>query len=41
MGSVAFLADLAIAVVSMFIHSASEDLMDYPVVFAVYAEDDL
>jgi len=41
MGSVAFLAGLAIAVGSTFIHSASEDLMDNPVVFAVYAEDDL
>jgi hypothetical protein len=41
MGSVAFLAGLAIAVVSTFFHSASEDLMDNPVVFAVYAEDDL
>jgi hypothetical protein len=40
-GSVAFLAGLAIAVVSTFFHSASEDLMDNPVVFAVYAEDDL
>ena len=41
MGSVAFLVGLAIAVVSTLIHSASEDLMDNPVVFAVYAEDDL
>ena len=42
MGSVAFLAGLAIAIVSTFVfHPASEDLMDNPVVFAVYAEDDL
>jgi hypothetical protein len=42
MGSVAFLAGLAIAIVSTFgFHPTSEDLMDNPVVFAVYAEDDL
>jgi hypothetical protein len=42
MGSVAFLAGLAIAVVSTFVfHPTSEDLMDNPVVFAMYAEDDL
>jgi hypothetical protein len=42
MGSVAFLAGLAIAVVSTFVfHPTSEDLMDNPVVFAIYAEDDL
>ena len=42
MGSVAFLAGLAIAVVSTFVfHPTSEDLMNNPVVFAVYAEDDL
>ncbi|MDQ3853349.1 MAG: DUF4386 family protein [Thermoproteota archaeon] len=41
MGSVAFLAGLVIAIVSTYIHSDSEDLMDNQVVFAVYAEDDL
>ena len=42
MGSVAFLAGLVIAIVSTFgFHPTSEDLMDNPVVFAVYAEDDL
>ncbi len=42
MGSVAFLAGLIIAIVSTFgFHPTSEDLMDNPVVFAVYAEDDL
>ena len=41
MGSIAFLAGLVIAIVSTYIHSDSEDLMDNPVVFAVYAEDDL
>jgi hypothetical protein len=42
MESVAFLAGLAIAVVSTFgFHPTSEDLMDNPVVFTVYAEDEL
>jgi hypothetical protein len=41
MGSVAFLAGIVIAIVSTYIHSDSEDLMDNPVVFAVYAEDEL
>lgn len=42
MGSVAFLAGLAIAVVSTIIfHPTSEDLMNNPVVFAIYAEDPL
>jgi hypothetical protein len=41
MGSVAFLAGIVIAVISTWIHPSSEDLMDNPVVFAVYAEDDL
>jgi hypothetical protein len=41
MGSVAFLAGIVIAVVSTFVfHPTSEDLMDNPVVFAVYAESD-
>jgi hypothetical protein len=42
MGSVAFIAGLAIAVVSTFVfHPTTENLMDNPVVFALYAEDDL
>lgn len=42
MGSVAFLAGLVIAVVSTTgFHPTGEDLMDNPVIFAVYAEDDL
>jgi hypothetical protein len=42
MGSVAFLAGLVIAVVSTFgFHPTGEDLMNNPVIFAVYAEDDL
>jgi Domain of unknown function (DUF4386) len=42
MGSIAFFAGLAIAVVSTFVfHPTHEDLMDNPVVFAIYAEDDL
>jgi hypothetical protein len=42
MGSVAFLAGLVIAVVSTFgFHPTGEDLMDNPIIFAVYAEDDL
>ena len=41
MGSVAFIAGVVIAIVSTYIHSDSEDLMDNPVVFAVYAEDEL
>jgi hypothetical protein len=41
MGSVAFLAGLVIAVVSTWIHPSGEDLMDNPVTFPVYAEDDL
>jgi uncharacterized membrane protein len=38
MGSVAFLAGLVIIIVSTLFHASSEDLMDNPVVFAVYAE---
>jgi hypothetical protein len=41
MGSIAFLAGLVIAIVATLFHASSEDLMDNPVVFAVYAEDDL
>jgi hypothetical protein len=44
MGSVAFLAGLAIAVVSTFVFHPSgtgEELMNNPFIFAVYAEDDL
>src|SRR5215207_6376885 len=42
MGSVAFIAGLVIAVVSTIVfHPTGEDLMDNPVIFAVYAEDDL
>lgn len=42
MGSVSFLAGLVIAVVSTFVfHPTGEDLMNNPVIFAVYAEDDL
>jgi hypothetical protein len=42
MGSVAFIAGLVIAVVSTFgFHPTGEDLMNNPVIFAVYAEDDL
>jgi hypothetical protein len=44
MGSVAFLAGLAIAVVSTFIFhptGTGEELMNNPFIFAVYAEDDL
>jgi Domain of unknown function (DUF4386) len=39
-GSVAFLAGLVIIIVSTLFHASSEDLMDNPVVFAVYAESD-
>jgi hypothetical protein len=38
MGAVAFLAGLVIIIVSTLFHASSEDLMDNPVVFAVYAE---
>jgi hypothetical protein len=44
MGSIAFLAGLAIAVVSTFVFHPSgtgEELMNNPFIFAVYAEDDL
>jgi Domain of unknown function (DUF4386) len=42
MGSVAFIAGLAIALVSTFVfHPTTENLMDNPVVFVLYAEDDL
>src|SRR5215204_1728851 len=44
MGSVAFLAGLAIAVVSTFVfhpRGTGEELMNNPFIFAVYAEDDL
>jgi uncharacterized membrane protein len=40
MGAVAFLAGLVIIIVSTLFHAYSEDLMDNPVVFAVYAESD-
>jgi len=40
MGSIAFLAGLVIIIVSTLFHVSSEDLMDNPVVFAVYAESD-
>ena len=40
MGSVAFLAGLVIIIVSTLFHASSEDLMDNPFVFAVYAESD-
>jgi hypothetical protein len=40
MGSVAFGAGLVIIIVSTLFHASSEDLMDNPVVFAVYAESD-
>ena len=40
MGSVAFLAGLVIIIVSTLFHASSEDLMDNPVAFAVYAESD-
>jgi hypothetical protein len=40
MGSVAFIAGLVIIIVSTLFHASSEDLMDSPVVFAVYAESD-
>ena len=43
MGSVAFLAGLAIAVVSTIIHptGTGEELMNNPFIFGVYAEDPL
>lgn len=41
MGAIAFLAGVVIIIVSTLFHASSEDLMDNPVVFAVYAEDDL
>jgi len=40
MGSIAFLAGLVIIIVSTLFHASSEDLMNNPVVFAVYAESD-
>jgi hypothetical protein len=41
MGSVAFIADLAIAVVSTIgFHAGTMDPMDNPTVFAVYAQSD-
>src|SRR5918994_7160964 len=40
MGSVAFIAGLIIIILSTLFHASSEDLMDNPVVFAVYAESD-
>jgi Domain of unknown function (DUF4386) len=40
MGSVAFIAGLVIIIISTLFHASSEDLMDNPVVFAVYAESD-
>jgi hypothetical protein len=42
MGSIAFIAGLAIALVSTLVfHPTTENLMDNPVVFVLYAEDDL
>jgi hypothetical protein len=43
MGAVAFIAGLAIAVISTIIHptGTGEELMNNPFIFAVYAEDDL
>src|SRR5215210_1857149 len=42
MGSVALIAAIAIAVVSTFVfHPTTENLMHNPVVFTLYAEDDL
>jgi hypothetical protein len=43
MGSVAFLAGLAFAIVSTLIHptGTGEELMNNPFIFSVYAEDDL
>jgi hypothetical protein len=43
MGSIAFLAGLAIAIGSTYIHptGTGEQLMNNPFIFAVYAEDDL
>ena len=42
MGSVAFIAGIVIAAVSTFVfHPTTENLMDNPVVFALYAQDDL
>ncbi len=38
MGSVAFLPGLVIIIVSTLFHASSENLMDNPVVFAVYAK---
>ncbi|MDQ3888140.1 MAG: hypothetical protein M3251_02590 [Thermoproteota archaeon] len=38
MGSVAFLAGLVIIIISTLFHASSDDLMDNPVVFAVYAQ---
>ena len=41
LGSVAFIAGIVIAVVSTAIHPTSNDLMNNPVVFTMYAKDDL
>jgi hypothetical protein len=43
MGSIAFFAGLAIAIISTIIHptGTGEELMNNPFIFAVYAEDDL
>ncbi len=40
MGSVAIIAGLVITIVSTLFHASSEDLMDNPVAFEVYLEDD-
>jgi len=40
MGSIAFLAGLVIIIVSTLFQASSDDLMDNPVVFAVYAQSD-
>src|SRR5215210_184661 len=41
MGSVAFIAGIVITIVSTMFHASSEDLTNHPIVFAVYAENDL
>lgn len=40
MGSVAFIADIIIIIVSTSFHASSEDLTNHPIVFAIYAESD-
>ena len=41
LGSVAFLADVVIFMVSIILHPSREDPTNHPLVFAEYAEDDL